>query len=182
MKRMLGVLMLVLVSVATACEKPTPEQQLAKLKARAAAGNAAAQDSLGTMYDNGTGVPQDNTEAVKWFRLAAAQGYASAQSNLGAMYGNGEGVPQDNAAAVKWFRLAAAQGDAEAQYNLGVMYFNGEGVPEDYVQAYKWWNLAAAAGIGEAVKWKNILAERMTKEQIVEAQRLSTAFKPTKTP
>ena len=146
MKRMLGVLMLVLVSVATACEKPTPEQQLAKLKARAAAGNAAAQDSLGTMYDNGTGVPQDNTEAVKWFRLAAAQG------------------------------------DAEAQSNLGVMYYFGEGVPEDYVQAYKWYNLAAAAGDTRAVKNKNRVAEKMTKEQIVEAQRLSTAFTPTKTP
>ena len=62
------------------------------------------------------------------------------------------------------------------------MYAKGTGVPEDYVQAYKWWNLAAAAGNASAVKNKNMVAEKMTKEQIAEAQRLSTAFKPTKTP
>ena len=53
---------------------------------------------------------------------------------------------------------------------------------KDYVQAYKWWNLAAAGGDANAVKKKNIVAATMTKEQTAEAQRLSTAFKPTKTP
>ena len=67
------------------------------------------------MYDNGWGVPQDYTEAVKWYRLAAKQGYASAQFNLGVMYDNGWGVPQDYNEAVKWYRLGAEQGDASAQ-------------------------------------------------------------------
>ena len=53
---------------------------------------------------------------------------------------------------------------------------------KDYVQAYKWWNLAAATGDANAANNKNLLAAEMTKEQIVEAQRLSTAFTPTKTP
>ena len=134
------------------------------------------------MYRCGDGVPQDFTEAVKWYRLAAAQGDAGAQYSLGNMYSRGEGVPQDKAEAVKWYRLAAAQGNASAQYALGRMYYLGKGVPEDYVQPYKWWNLAAASGDTSAVKWKNIVAEKMTKEQIAEAQRLSTAFKPTTTP
>ena len=98
------------------------------------------------------------------------------------MYEYGTGVPQDNTESLKWYRLAAAQGNADALYLLGVAYRDGEGVPEDFVQAYKWWNLAAASGDTSAVKNKNIVAEKMTKEQIVEAQRLSTAFKPTKTP
>ena len=89
MKRILGVLMLVLCSMAMACEKQTPEQQLAKLKAEAAAGDADASANLGVMYDFGTGVPENKTEAVKWYRLAAAQGLADAQTNLGAMYSNG---------------------------------------------------------------------------------------------
>jgi TPR repeat protein len=38
------------------------------------------------MYDKGEGVPEDDKEAMKWYRLAAEQGYASAQSNLGVMY------------------------------------------------------------------------------------------------
>ena len=64
------------------------------------------------MYNNRRGVPQDDAEAVKWYRLAAEQGYAEAQSNLGVMYNNGRGVPQDDAEAVKWYRLAAEQGYA----------------------------------------------------------------------
>src|SRR5712692_8709765 len=82
------------------------------LKKRAAQGDAEAQFSLGIMYANGQGVPQDYAEALKWFRLAAAQGIAKAQNSLGSIYANGQGVPQDSAEALKWFRLAAAQGDA----------------------------------------------------------------------
>ena len=59
-----------------------------------------AQISLGIMYANGQGVPQDYAEAVKWFRLAADQGDATAQFNLGIMYAKGQGVPQDYAEAV----------------------------------------------------------------------------------
>ncbi len=62
------------------------------------------------MYSNGQGVPQDHTEAVRWYRLAAAQGHAYGQQNLGVMYDNGEGVPQDYKEAVRWYRLAATQG------------------------------------------------------------------------
>jgi TPR repeat protein len=53
------------------------------------------------------------------------------------------------------------------------MYVNGEGVPEDMVLAYMWWNLAAAQGIESAQGNKDTLEERMTREQIAEAQRLS---------
>ncbi len=33
-------------------------------------GDAAAQFDLGFMYRNGEGVPQDNGEALRWYRLA----------------------------------------------------------------------------------------------------------------
>jgi TPR repeat protein len=61
------------------------------------------------MYDEGKGVPQDYTEAVKWYRLAAEHGYPDAKFNLGTMYGDGHGVPQDYVQAHMWFNLAAAQ-------------------------------------------------------------------------
>jgi TPR repeat protein len=89
------------------------------------------------------------------------------------MYANGEGVPQDNTEAVRWFRLAAEQGMAEAQTSLGVRYALGEGVPEDDVLAYMWWNLAAAQGYETAQDNKDLIEERVTREQIAEAQRLS---------
>ena len=144
-------------------------------------GDQGAQYSLGLMYAyGGLGVTQDYAEAVKWYRKAAEQGDPSGQYGLGFMYEYGRGVTQDYAEAVKWYRKAAEQGDSNAQYNLGVMYDNGEVVPENYVEAYKWANLAAAQGHEAAQKSKNILAKKMTPQQIAEAQRLSAAFKPRK--
>ena len=125
------------------------------------------------MYHTGEGVPEDYREAVKWWRKAAEQGYAEAQFNLGGMYAKGEGVPEDYQEAVKWCRMAAEQGVARAQYNLGVMYQNGKGVLEDYVKAYAWMNLAGAQGDEKAPKGKDWLREKMTTEQVAEAQRLS---------
>ena len=125
---------------------PAFAQIPADLLARAEQGDAAAQSDLGLMYATGEGVPEDDTEAVRWYRLAAAQGNAFAQSTLGVMYSTGEGVPEDDAEAARWYRLAAAQGDASAQFNLGNMYRTGEGVPEDDAEAVRWYRLAAAQG------------------------------------
>ena len=66
------------------------------------------------MYDQGRGVPQNNTEAVKWVRLAAEQGEAAAQFGMGAMYLSGRGVPEDIVYAYAWFNLAAARGEKGA--------------------------------------------------------------------
>ncbi|MEE2862811.1 MAG: tetratricopeptide repeat protein [Gemmatimonadota bacterium] len=145
-------------------------------RARAEEGDALAQLNLGVMYENGRGVPEDDVEAVRWFRLAAEQGNAFSQSNLGTKYLNGEGVPQDDAEAVRWWRLAAEQRYANAQFMLGVMYRFGTGVPEDNVLAYMWWNLAAAQGNENAQENKDIAEQWMTPEQIAEAQRLSTEW------
>ena len=76
---------------------------------KAQRGDAQAQNNLGLMYDEGEGVPQDNGEAVKWYRKAAQQGNAKAQFNLALMYDEGRGVPQDYVAAYKWFNLAASR-------------------------------------------------------------------------
>jgi hypothetical protein len=125
----------------------------------------------------GRGVPQDDAEAVRWYRLAAEQGVALAQTNLGVMYASGRGVPKDDVEAVRWFRLAAEQGVALAQTNLGLMYANGEGVPQDYVQAHLWFNLAASRLTGEererAVRGRDLVAGRMTPAALNEAQRLA---------
>ena len=69
------------------------------------------------MYSRGEGLPEDDAEAVRWYRLAAEQGDALAQSNLGFMYGNGDGVPKDLVFAYMWFNFSAAQGNETAQSN-----------------------------------------------------------------
>ena len=74
------------------------------------------------------------------------------------------------------------QGDADAQFSLGTMYLDGQGVPQDYIQAHMWYNLAASDPIGEdrelTVKNRDLVAEKMTSEQIAEAQRLAREWKP----
>ena len=73
------------------------------------------------MYAKGEGVPEDDAEAVKWFRKAAEQGDADAQVNLGLMYANGRGVPEDYVRAFAWFNLAAAQGFEPAKKYKGTI-------------------------------------------------------------
>ena len=136
-------------------------------------GVAGAQFNLGVIYDKGQGVPQDYAEAVKWYRKAADQGYADAQTNLGVMYDNGQGMPLDDAEAAKWYRKAAEQGNTLAQTNLGRLYYNGSGMPQDFAQAHMWFNLAAAGGDADAKNVRDALSERMTPDQIAEAQRLA---------
>ena len=117
---------------------------------------------------------------MKWYRLAADQGEVQAQYCLGMMYYRGEGVPQDYVQAAKWYRLAADQGYAHAQANLGLKYSNGRGVPQDYVQAHKWYNLAAAQGDAVGAKNRDLVAKRMTPQQIAQAQELARNWKPKK--
>jgi TPR repeat protein len=72
------------------------QSSLRLLRPLAVQGNANAQFNLGMMYQDGHGVPQDDSEAVQWFRRAAIQGFMDAQSSLGAMYMDGRGVPQNH--------------------------------------------------------------------------------------
>ena len=83
------------------------------LRAEAAKGDIAAQLALAGACMFGDGVARDESEALKWYRLAADQGSADAQMSLGMVYVGGQGVPQDEKEAVKWFRLAGEQGLVE---------------------------------------------------------------------
>lgn len=103
----------------------------------------------------------------------ADQGDGVAQLYMGVMYDHGHGVVQDYITAVTWYRKAAEQGVIEAQNNLGVHYANGQGVPEDYLRAYKWFYLAAAQGNAQASRNRDILAARMSADQIAEARQLA---------
>jgi uncharacterized protein len=102
-------------------------------------GDAQAQYNLGTLYDNGQGVAQNDAEAMKWYRKAADQGDDRGQNNLATMYVKGQGVPQNYAEAMTWYRKAADQGNTRAQQNLGFMYANGQGVPKNDAEAVLSW-------------------------------------------
>ena len=77
----------------------------------ARAGYARGMVLLGECYEKGFGgVPQDEKQAVEWYRKAAEAGNALAMYNLGWMYAKGRGVPQDEKQAVEWLHKAAQAG------------------------------------------------------------------------
>ena len=144
---------------------------------------------------------EDAAEAVGWYRRAAEQGHVAAQTNLAGIYANGRGVAQDMAEAVRWYRraaeqgltealrwihLTAEQGSLEAQVALGEIYDNGDGVPQDLVQAHTWFYLAAAQASGEErAKYeaaRDAVAERLTSDQLAEAQRRARAWEAAHAP
>ena len=134
--------------------------------------------------DDGVAAHQrgDYATALRLWRPLAEQGDARTQIGVASMYDMGLGVPQDYAEAAKWYRLSADQGNALAQNALGVLYSQGIGVPQDYVQAHMWLNLAASHSEAEdrdrAVQDRDLLASKMTPEQIAEAQKLAREWKP----
>jgi len=54
-----------------------------------------------------------------------------------------------------------------------VMYLKGDGALEDYVTAYAWLNIATANGHAKSKKSKDLIAKKMTTEDISKAQALS---------
>jgi len=118
----------------------------AALRQRADAGDAAAQNSLGVLHHRGLGVPRDDVEAVRLYKLSAAQGYTAAYANLGVLYLTGQGVARDYNEAVRLFRLGADRSDATALFLLGHCYAEGQGVPRNDTEAAHYLTLAANRG------------------------------------
>ena len=149
-------------------------------------GHAGAENSLGALYLAGQGVEQSTAEALRWYRLAAEQGYAIAQHNLGSIYITGRYMPPNFAEGANWFRRAADQGYADSMLGLAALYEGGNGVPQDYVLAHMWYNLAivhfpsAETDLPETVivEFRDKSAEKMTPDQIAEAQRLAREWVP----
>jgi TPR repeat protein len=124
------------------------------------------------------GVRKNLRQAVECYRKAAEQGHIGAHTNLGLMYANGLGVPLDFAVAAKWYRTAADLGEPTAQDNLGELYAVGLGVPKDFVQAYMWNDLAAAGGQARATERRELLAAKMTSNEIADAQQRAREWDP----
>jgi uncharacterized protein len=142
------------------------------LRQKAVAGNADAQLKLGEAYENGSGVPQNDEEAAKWYQKAAKQGNAAAQLGLGVLLWTGRGVSPDKAEAVEWYRKSAAQGSGTGMFDLGAAYFNGEGVTFDSLEALAWFLLAQDHGSRPAVAAVQRLETTMRPEEVNQAYSL----------
>jgi hypothetical protein len=121
----------------------------------------------------------DTSTPLEVLTRCAEQGDALAQVNLAVTYDLGRRVPRDREEAVRWYRMAAEQGQSDAQTSLGLRYRLGNGVPEDLVISYMWYDLSAAQGSGVAQRSRDVIEERLTPEQVAEAQRLSREWTET---
>jgi TPR repeat protein len=119
------------------------------IRQSAGQGDANAQLQLGKMYEYGDGVPQNDTEAFRWYKLAADQGNASGQVSIGNAFSRGiGGVAQDSDEAMKWYRRAAEQGSPDGEAGLGKAFEERN----DYQSAMPW--LVKAANHGSS--WAEI--------------------------
>lgn len=97
----------------------------------AEAGNAAAQDAVGMMYELGRGVSQDYGEAARWYEKAANRGFADSEVNLGNLYALGRGVEKDYERAVRWLEEAASKGGRQGRNSLAWLLAT---CPEDAIR------------------------------------------------
>jgi TPR repeat protein len=134
--------------------------------------DAQSQYDLGVMYFMGIGVKKNYSTASEWFRKSANQNYPKAQHDLALMILQGKDVNHDALEAYKWFHLAANQGDGPSQYQLGLMlsHGKGKGIPQHFILAYMWFKIAATNGVEKAEAGQIQLAEKMTKEEVKEAE------------
>lgn len=149
-----------------------------ELRPLADGGDPRAQYIMGVMALNGlAGEPQPN-EGAAWLLLAAEQNYVEAQVELARLYKTGEGVEQDLTQMVHWYRRAAERGHVGAQLFVADAFAYGQGVEADHVQAYMWYEVAIRYWGDLAVHARDVIAERMTPEQIAEAKRLAEQIQP----
>lgn len=143
------------------------------VKVAAEQGELEALVTLGDLYADSNGLPQDYEQAAILYRKAAEQGDAKAEYKLGMMYEEGKGVPQNFDQSVAWYRRAIEKNLAAAKYNLGRMYHKGRGVPKDDAYAYAWISLAAEQGDENAKSNKGFSASLLTPQQVIQAKSLA---------
>ncbi len=81
------------------------------------------------------------------------------------------------ASAFEQFEKLARSGSTDAQFNVGIMYAEGRGMTQDFVRGYMWLTIAATTGDPEAVRNRDLIAQKMSQTQIGEAQNLARMLK-----
>ena len=92
-----------------AAERGEYAKALREWRPLAEQGNADAQYNLGVMYEEGRGMPQDDAEAVKWYRRAAEQGIEINPKFAAGYLARGHAfAPGDDEKALRDFKMALA--------------------------------------------------------------------------
>jgi uncharacterized protein len=148
-----------------------------EITSKAANGDPTYQFILGQMYAEGSQVPQNYNEAIKWTHRAAIRNNRNAQCYLGYLYLEKIGLikraassrwyretsesfqtianlnqssPREISEAARWFERAAVGGHTEAQCCIGKFYALGIGVRRNDLNAMNYYRRAAKQGHRDA--------------------------------
>jgi len=160
--------------VVAACN---PKDKATQLQEKALQGDAQAAFELGEMHASGVGMPQNNIEAVRWYRIAAEKGNSKAQSLIGTAYHRGIGLAVDDVQATQWLLKAANQMDPLAQFQLGDGFESGWAGQKDNTEAYKWYLLSASQGYTKATKKVPAIENILNKTQRIDGQTRASEFR-----
>jgi TPR repeat protein len=145
-------------------------------------GNVEAQYSLGILYLNNPGNEFEREySGIALLEQAASGKHPLAAFELAKLYDSWGAYAE----AAKWWLRAANRGVATAQMRLGNYYAQGIGVPQNYMLAHMWLNIAGSRMDAEytnpeqplereeCFRSRDLVAQSMTKDQVVEAQQLA---------
>ncbi len=100
------------------------------------AGHPAAQFILGTMNQNGWGMPQNYPQALQWYSRSGIGGNADGAYNAGVLSLNGRGTEKNINKAVDFFNMAAALNHTPALYTLGIIFGGGHGIEANLTKSF----------------------------------------------
>jgi TPR repeat protein/tRNA A-37 threonylcarbamoyl transferase component Bud32 len=101
---------------------------------------------LGSMYEKGEGVGQNNSQAVSLYSKGCVTGSAGGCDNLVLLYKKGGTSAEDSTRVVALFSNACDAGNANGCASLGFMYEIGVGVGRDTSRAATLYSKACDAG------------------------------------
>jgi TPR repeat protein len=122
------------------------------LKEAAELGDTTAMVELGKLYYYGRGVPEDEQEAMKWFKLAEAKGDALGKElrvQLEQVWGKREtakAAEQARNGEIERLRTKAVAGDVQSQVDLAIALVAGKDQKEHIAEAIQWLRKAADQG------------------------------------
>ena len=153
--------------------KQDPKGAVKYLQLAANSGNGPAMAAYANMLENGEGVITDFKNAAIWYEKALNSGVTNAAHNLALMYETGRGVEQDYKMAFGLYKQAAEIGILQAQVNLGILYARGLASTQDFERAHMWFNIAAANGHQSALKFRERISTKMSRNAISDAQKMA---------
>ena len=135
-----------------------------------------AMEALGTLYENGQGVPQNFSRAFSWYKKAAEAGLAEGHFRLGQCYEVGLGVPVSYPEAAASFQKAADLKLGAADFRLAALSMSGLLGQPDTKKALDHLNKAVNNGYSDAANELGVIYLEGRLDQAVNQDKALELF------